>query len=148
MIQLLFTAPDEYLGVLVPGDIKRAWRAWQGADWRLAQHYNRGWFTPPDQRFGLVLPEGVCAVHRRMWREWRDRRFNGIRFPGFPAGDGFCNARTEDGIVEDWERARAEWDEMTREQMRAVEDLCLSGRSVQCEGPRIGVPADDVKEVA
>lgn len=133
MTELPFNAPDEYLGVPVPDEIKHRWRTWEGVKWRLSRHDNRGVFCPPDQRFGVDLPAGMCPIHSRAWREWRDRRFKGVRFPGYPAGDGFCNARTEDGVAGDWERARTEWDEMTREQMRLAEQACLSGRSKQCD---------------
>jgi hypothetical protein len=36
-----------------------------------------------------------------------------------------------------WAWCRWEWDEQTRQQMRQAEEICLSGRSTQCEGRRI-----------
>lgn len=129
-------APEKYLNVTVPESIAKGWRAWDGVEWRRNQHAAHGNFYPPDQRFGVDITDGMCALHRRNWITWRNKHFQGIRFPGLGCGDGWVNARTEADLPEMWERARAEWDEQTIAQMRQGESICLSGRSRQCEGER------------
>ncbi|MFG1794228.1 hypothetical protein [Nocardia sp. NPDC049149] len=134
------TGPEKYLDVTVPDHIRSVWQTWEAVEWRLCQHYNNSNFYPPDQRFGVDRPDGMCAVHRSQWRRWQGRRFKGQLWPGPVPG---CRLRTADGWkqyrsggIDYWERARVEWDTKTIAQMKAIEELCLSGRSAQCAGDR------------
>lgn len=133
-------APETYLDTPVPEHIRVAWRTWAGMEWRLAQHYDRGNLYPPDQRFGVDAPAGLCSVHQRHWWRWRNKHFRGQTWPGpFPNGgfrsaDGFREGRQS--LETEWEQHRRWWDEQTIEQMQAVESVCLSGRSRQCAGAR------------
>jgi len=135
MKRQLIKPPDTYLGVVVPDNIKRAWCTWEGVQWRICRHADRGVLQPPDQRFSLTPPEALCAVHRRHWYRWRNRHFAGVRFPGPGAGDGFLSPYM--AFEQSWAWCRWEWDEQTRQQMRQAEEICLSGRSTQCESRRI-----------
>ncbi|MFI6368672.1 hypothetical protein ACIBG0_38820 [Nocardia sp. NPDC050630] len=123
--------PDTYLGVVVPEDVKAVWSTWDGVEWRRWRHYNRGDLYLPDQRFSVRLPAGMCVFHRDMWLRWRNRFFSGRTW----FGDGFRSAYM--AAADAWDHYRNEWDEKTIEQMRAVEESCLSGRSKQCAGQRI-----------
>jgi hypothetical protein len=129
--------PETYLKVPIPARIRNAWRTWEAAEWRRMQHANRGVLYGPDQRFTVSPPRGMCPVHRVQWQKWRDRYFKGRSFPGGCAGDGFLGMRyvyrpTPETVAEEWDRNRHEWDVLTCEQMRLVEEICLSGRSTQC----------------
>lgn len=99
-------------------------------------HYARGQLYPPDQRFGIAAPGGMCRVHLEMRRGYRDMYFDdrsGNRWPGNP-GSPFTIIDRDLGRELAWRRF--EWDDKASEQMRLIEDTCLSGRSLQCEGPR------------
>lgn len=63
----------------------------------------------------------MCRLHHEHWISWRNRWFKGRIFPGGVAGDGYLTLHRES---DEWGRARAEWDEKTREQMRLVESIC------------------------
>lgn len=136
--------PHVYLGVTIPENIKAEWRRWAAAEWRKNQHFSRARVYPPDQRFSVKPATGMCRLHREHWFAWRDRWFKGRRFLASPIDMGINRFMRPE---EAWDFGRAEWDDLTIEQMRAVEDLCLSGRSVQCEGPRIGA-GPDIEEMA
>lgn len=123
-------APEHYCGAAVPLPIRHAWRSWEAAEWRTGQHVNRGNLYPPDQRFTVSPPAGMCPHHHEQWQKWRDRRFKGHRFHSSGMDMGI-NRFMKPG--EAWDFGRCEWDELTIEQMRLVEDLCLSGRSTQCD---------------
>ncbi|MGW5387160.1 hypothetical protein [Nocardia sp. NPDC003963] len=133
------SAPEEYLGTAVPARIRLTWRTWAGVEWRIARHADHGNLQPPDQRFGVDIPDGMCSVHRRQWRRWRDKRFRGLVWPGpFPNGgfrsaDGFRAGRHSLDV--EWEQHRCWWDEQSITQMRLTEAVCLSG-SRQCDGVR------------
>ena len=140
-------APEIYLKVAVPERIRDAWSTWEGAEWRLSQHANRGNLCPPDKRFGVKLPADLCGVHRRMWIDYRDKRFNPAtarRWPG--AGlfghldPGGLTVHSRDGILQLIDERRREWDAKASEAMQGVESCCLSGRSAQCV-PRIEAAA-------
>lgn len=136
----MIRTPDRYCGTEVPLPIRRAWRTWEAVEWRLSQHANRGEFYPPDQRFTVSPPVGMCSYHREQWQKWRDRWFKGQTFPGGSADDGFLGMRyvykpTPDIAAEEWDRNRHDWDKQTCEQMQQVEQICLSGRSTQCNRP-------------
>lgn len=132
--------PDTYLGQPVPEDIREQWRRWEGAAWRRMRHMGTGELFPPDQRFSVRLPEGMCQVHREIWAAYRNMRFNpvtGDRWPGTP-GSPFIVVGHDLGRVR--EERRVEWDEMASDQMRQTEDICLSGRSPQCDRPAPAQP--------
>lgn len=130
------TVPASYLGKEVPGHIAAAWKRWEGAEWRKGAHLAAGELHPPDQRFSVAPPGGMCRLHLEMRRGYRDMHFNdrtGNRWPGTP-GSPFTIIGSDLGRELAWRRA--EWDEKAGEQMRLIEDICLSARSPQCEGPR------------
>lgn len=125
--------PETYLKVPVPVHIRNVWRTWEAAEWRRMRHADRGQLYGPDQRFTVSPPRGMCGVHGVQWQQWRDRWFKGHRFLASGIDMGINRfMRPEDA----WDFGRAEWDELTIEQMRAVEELCLSGRSAQCDRKR------------
>ena len=132
-------APEMYLKVAVPEHIREVWRTWAGVEWRVTQHANRGNFSPPDQRFGVNIPAGMCGVHRRMWLDYRDKRFNpatGQRWPGVGLfghlDPGGITAHNGDAKLRLLEERRCEWDVRASEAMQGVESCCLSRRSTQC----------------
>lgn len=130
------TAPASYLGRRVPDDIAEAWKRWEGAAWRKGAHLARNEPHAPDQRFSVLPPGGMCALHLRMRRGYRDMYFSdrtGNRWPGTP-GSPFTIIGSD--LEREMAWRRAEWDEKAGEQMRLTEELCLSGRSPQCKGPR------------
>lgn len=130
------TGPATYLDVAVPDHIRSGWQTWAGVDWRITQHGNHNNLHPPDQRFTVLVPEGLCAVHRKMWFAWRNKTFRGNQFPGGLLSDGLT-AYTREHLDSVWADARCNWDRDTIAQMRAVEQCCLSGRSSQCSPTRI-----------
>lgn len=129
--------PFKYLGVVVPDPIRVTWRGWEGVAWREHQHYAKGGLFPPDLRFGVDMPD-LCRVHVRMWRQWRDKRFDPVTAQRWP-GTGLFGHLDPGGItIQTTQRKREllaerrlEWDVRSREEMRAIECLCLSG-STQC----------------
>jgi hypothetical protein len=128
--------PAKFLGVEVPEEIRKQWWRWEGAEWRIWQFMGQNNLFPPDQRFSVRLPPGMCQVHRQMWRDYRDMRFDpvsGNRWPGHP-GSPFTPIGDVDRCRKE---RRREWDEKASEQMRQIEKFCLSGRSPQCEGERV-----------
>jgi hypothetical protein len=126
------TAPASYQGAPVPPDIAARWNRWEGAEWRRMRWvYNNNRFDYPDQRFGVYPPAGMCLAHLEMRRGYRDMHFNtarGYRWPGTPV--------LEWSVIPGkniFAERRTEWDEKAGEQMRLIEELCLSGRSPQCD---------------
>lgn len=129
-------APALCYGVAVPPEIAAAWKTWQGASWRRQAHASGNRLHPPDQRFGVLPPPGMCAVHLELRRRYRDMYFDdrsGNRWPG-TAGSPFTIIDCDLGRELAWRRA--EWDDRASEQMRLTEEICLSGASPQCSGPR------------
>lgn len=127
-------APEKYLNVTVPEDIARVWRTWAGVEWRLAQHYGNGQVYPPDQRFSVGLPDGMCVLHRQMWLDWRDWRFNRHQFGSGPTAMGINQFMRSEEV---WAFRRADWDEKIIDRMKLAESICLSGRSRQCDSERV-----------
>lgn len=130
------TAPEAYQGAAVPEGVAALWRRWEGARWRKGVHHSHNEPFPPDQRFSVVAPGGMCARHLEMRRGYRDMRFDdrsGNRWPG-GAGSPFTIIGRDLGRELAWRRC--EWDEKASEQMKAIEECCLAGTSPQCDGPR------------
>ena len=127
-------APATFLGKPVPADVAAVWKTWRGAEYRKYAVYATNTYDVPDQRFGVLPPPGMCAVHLEMRRGYQHMYFDprkGYRWPGTPVlewsvitGPGWMTER------------RVEWDEKASEQMRLIEGICLSGTSPQCEGDR------------
>ena len=128
--------PAVYLGQPVPEHIAAVWRTWAGAEWRKMAYCAGNRVSPPDQRFSVRPPGGMCELHLGFWRRERDRRFDlvsGNRWPGSP-GSPFTII--DHDLGRERERRRAEWDEKASGQMQLTEEICLSGKSPQCEGER------------
>jgi hypothetical protein len=130
------SAPEKYQGEPVPEAIATLWRSWEGAAWRKGVHYSHNELYPPDQRFFVLAPGGMCKRHLEMRRGYRDMYFDdrsGNRWPG-TSGSPFTIIGRD--LARELAWRRQEWDEKASEQMRAIEELCLAGRSPQCDGPR------------
>ncbi|MEY9839411.1 hypothetical protein [Streptacidiphilus sp. EB103A] len=128
--------PDVYLGATVPADIRELWWRWEGVRWREMAYSATNKLFPPDQRFGVVPADGMCALHIRFWRDYRDMMFNpvtGDRWPGTPGSPFLYVGHNMERLREE---RRREWDEKASAQMRQIETICLSGRSPQCAGDR------------
>lgn len=127
--------PTAYLGVEIPEDVRAAWWRWEGARWRVMRYQDRhNGAYPPDVRFSVRPPTGMCPVHLDLRQRYRDMHFNptsGNRWPGHP-GSPFVVIGHDLNKVREWRRA--EWDRKASEQMQLTEQICLSGRSPQC-GP-------------
>lgn len=125
-------APDTYLDVPVPDSIRAQWTRWEGATWRQNQHRAANNPLPPDQRFSIRPPDGICPAHRQHWLDYRNMHFNpetGNRWPGYDGSPFNPNGHDMGHLREE---RRAEWDEKASEQMQLIERICLSGRSPQC----------------
>jgi hypothetical protein len=133
---MIMTAPEKYLDVPVPEDVRVLWHRWEGAAWRKARHRDQNNIYPPDQRFSVRLPEGMCAVHRKIWLAWRDHQIDSVsgnRWPGHP-GSPFNPVGPDMETV--FQHRRCEWEEKTIGQMQLTESICLSGTSSQCDRTR------------
>jgi hypothetical protein len=128
--------PGVYQGSAVPEEIRGQWRRWEGAAWRKGVHMSRNQLYPPDQRFSVRPPGGMCRRHLEMRRGYRDMYFDprkGYRWPGTPTLEwSVCDRDTAKLL----ESRRCEWDGKASEQMRAIEECCLAGTSPQCEERR------------
>lgn len=65
---------------------------------------------PPDQRFGVTWPSGMCVTHRQHWLDYRNHRFDPVtagRWPGGP-GSPFIVVGPDLGRVR--EERRVEWE--------------------------------------
>ena len=125
-------APATYLNVAVPPEIAEQWDRWEGADWRRMRHMDANNMFPPDMRFGVRSPKGMCPVHLEIRRGYRDMHFDpvsGNRWPGHP---GSFLDPIEADLDRVREHRRCEWDRKASEQMKLTEEICLSGRSPQC----------------
>jgi hypothetical protein len=145
------TPPDTFLGTPVPEQIKTGWRTWEAAAWRQQQYRNSNRLYPPDERFNVSPPKGMCPAHRQMWLDYRNMHFDfrtGDRWPGNP-GSPFTIVGHDLGQV--LEERRAEWDEKASAQMRLIERRCLEGDSRQCspraEASGISIPARRVSDI-
>jgi hypothetical protein len=128
--------PAAWLGADIPAVIAAQWNRWEGAGWRKQAYRATNRTDVPDQRFSVHPPGGMCRLHLEFWRKERDRHFDsrtGNRWPGTP-GSPFGIIDRDLGRELAWRRA--EWDDKAAGQMRLTEDICTSGRSPQCEGPR------------
>ncbi|GAA2803403.1 hypothetical protein [Streptomyces showdoensis] len=132
--------PATYLGVDVPPHIRDSWHTWEGARWRTQRHWANNKPFPPDQRFTVRPPAGMCPTHRQGWLDYRNMRFNeetGDPWPGNPqspflfVGSDMNRLRNE---------RRLQWDRKASEQMQLIERICLRGDSPQCTSP-VEIPA-------
>jgi hypothetical protein len=132
-----FRPPTSFLGVPVPDEIARQWDRWEGAEWRLMHHRSTNNSFPPDQRYSVLPPSGMCPVHLDFWVREQTRDFDpvsGNRWPGHP-GSPFSPVECDLNRVREWRRC--EWDEKASQAMRRTEVICLSGSSPQCSGERV-----------
>jgi hypothetical protein len=116
----------------VPDGIKAAWRSWEAAEWRQAQYRATSRLYPPDERFNVRLPDGLCERHAQNWLDWRNKRFDpvtGDAWPGTPGSPFLFVGHDMDDLRE---QRRVEWDEKSSLEMRKVERACRSGRSDGC----------------
>ncbi len=135
------TAPDTFLGQLVPEHLKAQWRTWEAATWRQQQYRATNRLYPPDERFNVSRPKGMCEKHAQMWLDYRNMHFDprtGDRWPGNPGSPFLFVGHNTAEILE---QRRVEWDEKASEQMRLVERICLAGGSSQC------TPREETAEV-
>ncbi|MFE5514490.1 hypothetical protein ACFQ9J_28545 [Streptomyces sp. NPDC056529] len=131
--------PDTYLDTPVPTHIRDTWTTWDAATWRTSQHHAANQPYPPDMRFTVRPPAGMCPTHRQAWIDYRNMRFNeetGDPWPGNPMSP-FLYVGTDVNRIR--EERRVQWDRKASEQMRLIERICLSGRSPQCT-PAVKVP--------
>ncbi|MFF9436388.1 hypothetical protein ACF1BP_21940 [Streptomyces sp. NPDC014735] len=125
--------PRQYLGVPVPDDIRHQWESWDAATWRRSRHMAINNLFPPDQRYTVRPPAELCPHHRDAWVGYRNMDFDpvsGNRWPGHPGSPFVPVGRDLARVAEE---RRCEWDEKASEQMRLIEQICLSGRSPQCD---------------
>lgn len=135
------TAPDTFLGTPVPEHLKRQWRTWEAAAWRQQQHRANNRMYPPDERFNVSPPKGVCPVHHQMWLDYRNMHFDPVTGDRWPGNPGSPFLYVGENMRELCEQRRVEWDEKASQAMRQVERTCLSGNSPQCG------PGDDPADV-
>lgn len=137
----LATVPHTFLDVPIPDTVRADWFRWEAARWRQMRHRGTNNMFPPDQRFDVRPPAGLCAVHLKLWTDYRDLRFDpysGNRWPGHP-GSPFIVIGSNLQQVREWRRC--EWDDKASQQMQLLEKMCLSGRSPQCPRPDGSAPA-------
>ncbi|MFE2164821.1 hypothetical protein ACFXB3_07075 [Streptomyces sp. NPDC059447] len=130
--------PAVYCGTDVPPHIHLAWHRWEGAKWRTFQHLGQNKLYPPDMRFTVRPPDGMCWTHRKHWRDYRDMLFDyetGNRWPGYH-GSPFEYVGTDMNRLR--EERRVQWDRKASEQMQLIERICPSRRSPQC------TPAEEI----
>jgi hypothetical protein len=126
-------APHRYLEVSVPDEIRRQWHSWDAAAWRRSRHMDTNNLFPPDQRYTVRPPAEMCPHHRESWVGYRNMNFDpvsGNRWPGHPGSPFIPVGRDLTRVAEE---RRCEWDEKASAQMRLIEQICLSGRSPQCD---------------
>lgn len=126
------TAPDTFLGQPVPEHLKQQWRTWEAAAWRQQQHRASNRLYPPDERFNVSPPKGICPAHHQMWLDYRNMRFNPVTGDRWPGNPGSPFLYVGENMRELREQRRVEWDEKASEQMRFIERACLAGNSIQC----------------
>jgi hypothetical protein len=127
-------APATFLGKPVPPGVAAVWKTWEGVRYRQQATWATNTYDVPDQRFSVLPPPGMCTVHLEMRRGYQHMYFDprkGYRWPGTPVLE-WSVITTGDWVTE----RRVEWDDKASEQMRLIEEICLSGRSPQCEGAR------------
>ncbi len=127
--------PEIYCGQAVPAPIAATWRTWDGAAWRQMAYRATNRMNPPDQRFSVPPPGGMCVVHLEMGRGYRDMHFNPVTGNRWPGGSGSPFAIIGSDLSAEREWRRAEWDDKAAGQMRLIEKICLSG-SPQCSEGR------------
>lgn len=132
--------PAVYCGNDVPARIHLLWHRWEGAAWRTAQHWAQNVSFPPDQRFTVRPPQGMCPTHRQHWIDYRGMEFDPVTGNAWPG----CHGSPFDYVGTDMDRLREErrvgWDRKASEQMRLIERICLRGDSPQCT-PAEEIPA-------
>lgn len=124
--------PAIYLGADVPPAIHAAWFRWEGASWRTAQYLGTNKPFPPDQRFTVRFPKGICEAHGELWLGYRNMYFDpytGNRWPGASGSPFEYHGHDMDRLREE---RRVEWDEKASAQMQLIERICLRGDSPQC----------------
>ncbi|MGW3196754.1 hypothetical protein ACWDBD_19610 [Streptomyces sp. NPDC001118] len=125
-------APDTYLGVEVPEEIKKNWFRWEGASWRRMRYLGTNNPFPPDERYTVRMPAGMCATHREHWLGYRNMDFDPVSGNRWPGGAGSPFNPIGRDLARVREERRCEWDEKASEQMRLIERICLSGNSPEC----------------
>ncbi|MEU4077686.1 hypothetical protein [Streptomyces venezuelae] len=126
-------APSRYLDVPVPEEIREEWHSWGAATWRRNQHLSTNDLFPPDQRYSVRPPAEMCPRHHESWLAYRNMNFDPVsrnRWPGHPGSPFIPVGRDLNRVAEE---RRCEWDEKASAQMRLIEEICLSGRSPQCD---------------
>jgi hypothetical protein len=137
----LTDVPDRYLDVPVPDEIRAQWHSWEAAAWRRNRHMGNNELYPPDQRYTVRPPAGLCPHHRGSWLGYRTMDFDpvsGNRWPGHPGSPFIVVGQDLARVAEE---RRCEWDEKASAQMRLIEQICLSGRSPQCDRAGDGTSA-------
>ncbi|MFD4529148.1 hypothetical protein ACFWP7_35595 [Streptomyces sp. NPDC058470] len=140
----LTEVPHRFLDIPVPDDIRSQWHTWDAAAWRRSRHMDTNNLFPPDQRYTVRAPAAMCPHHRMSWLGYRNMNFDpvsGNRWPGHPGSPFIPVGRNLARVAEE---RRCEWDEKASAQMRLIEEICLSGRSPQCDRPS---PAGDSSPV-
>lgn len=130
------TAPESFLGNPIPEHLKNQWRSWEAAEWRQAQYLAANRLYPPDERFNVKLPKGLCERHAENWLGYRNMRFDpvtGDAWPGTPGSPFLFVGHDMDDLRE---LRRAEWDEKASAAMRQAERMCRGGRGNGCSRRR------------
>ena len=145
-------APDTFLGATVPERLKAQWRTWEAAEWRKRQYLATNRLYPPDERFNVSMPKGMCERHYNNWLGYRNMIFDretGYAWPGTPGSPFLFVGHNMNDLRE---ARRADWDEKASERMQAVEEMCRGGRSNGCSRRRktadvIPLPASSERAV-
>lgn len=124
--------PAIYLGVDVPAAIHATWFRWEGAVWRTARYLDTNQLYPPDQRFTVRSPEGMCEAHGEAWLGYRNMYFDPYTGNRWPGSHGSPFEYHDHDMNRLREERRVEWDRKASEQMRLIERICLRGNSPQC----------------
>lgn len=126
------TAPDTYLDTPVPEHLKQNWRTWEAAEWRQQQYLNTNRLYPPDERFNVRPPEGMCERHAENWLGYRNMRFDPVQGDAWPGTANSPFLFVGHDMDELREERRFEWDEKASLRMRQAERMCRSGRGDGC----------------
>lgn len=132
--------PAVYLGVDVPAAIHKVWFRWEGAAWRTARYLDTNQLYPPDQRFTVRSPGGMCETHGEAWLGYRNMHFDPVTGNRWPGGHGSMFDLIGPNLDQVREERRVEWDQKASAQMRLIERICLSGTSPKCT-PAETIPA-------
>ncbi|WP_409469125.1 hypothetical protein [Streptomyces sp. HC307] len=72
------------------------------------------------------IPSDLCAVHREMFRQYRENHYSPWKPPEWPGGSHIKDCR-----VSHKER-EADWDRKNLQMMEGIAETCRSGWSPQC----------------